>query len=283
MDRRFLMASAGIGSLLASAAPALAQSPSSTAMPSGSNLNQIRSSGVLRLAVIPNQEPHFHKDLATGEWTGTAPSMARDIARILGVRLEMVETTWTNAILEIQSNRVDLAFGLNPTAERALAVDFSVPLYTNAYVIITRRGVAKPASWEEINRPDAKVGVVIGTTYETLAKRYLPRARITAFRGRDESLMSVATGHVDHCIDGAILAIRSIKANPNIGQLSVPQPVVALPSCAAMRIDSDKRLRDIMAIWADYNRAVSQTREWVLEGFRAAGVSREDVPPEVTF
>ncbi|MCC7274875.1 MAG: transporter substrate-binding domain-containing protein [Alphaproteobacteria bacterium] len=243
----------------------------------------MRSSGVLRLAVIPNQEPHFRKDLATGEWSGAALTMARDIARVLGVRVVPVETTWTNAILDLQANKVDLAFGLNPTAERALVVDFSVPLYTNSYVLICRQGAARPATWEELNRPDAKVGVVIGTTYETLAKRYLPKAAVTAYRSRDESLLSVATGHVSYAVDGAILAIRSIKANPNVGVIAVPQPVIGLASCAAMRIDTDKRLRDVMGIWADYNRSVGQTREWLVQAFAAAGVQADEVPREIQF
>lgn len=283
MDRRLLLASAGIGSILATAAAEAQTTPAAPVTPNGSNLNQIRSSGVIRLAVIPNQEPHFHKDLATGEWSGTVLSMGRDLARILGVRLETHETTWSNAILEVQSNRIDLAFGLNPTTERALAVDFSVPLYNTAYVVISRRNQTPPTAWEELNRETAKVGVVIGTTYETIARRMLPKARITSYRNRDESLISVATGHVDFAVDGAILAIKSITANPNIGRLSVPTPIVSLPSCAAMRIDTDKRLRDVMGIWAEYNRSLGQIRAWVLDGFKAAGVEPENIPAGVNF
>lgn len=284
MDRRNLISAAGIGALLASSLTATAEAESLTAAnPTGSNLKQIQSSGQLRLAVIPNQEPHFHKDLATGEWSGAALMMAADIARILGVKVVPVESTWTNAILDIQSNRVDLAFGLNPTAERALAVDFSAPLYANAYVFITRHGLTPPATWDALNRPDAKVGVVIGTSYETLARRYLPKATVVAFKDRNTSLLGVMSGHVDYAVDGAILAIKSIKSNPDIGVISVPTPVVALDSCAAMRIDTDKRLRDVMGIWAGYNRAVGQTREWVVEGFETAGVRPEDVPSQIQF
>ena len=38
--------------------------------------------------------------------------MAADMASVLGVELEMVESSWANSILDVQSGRVDVAFAL---------------------------------------------------------------------------------------------------------------------------------------------------------------------------
>ena len=40
----------------------------------------------------------------TGEWSGVAIDMAKSIASALGARLEYVESTYGNSVLDLQSN-----------------------------------------------------------------------------------------------------------------------------------------------------------------------------------
>ena len=75
------------------------------------------------VAVIVGQEPYFHKDLPTGKWSGACIDMAYDIAAKLSAIVETVESTWGNQILDLQGDKVDLAFAVNPTPERALNGD----------------------------------------------------------------------------------------------------------------------------------------------------------------
>jgi ABC-type amino acid transport substrate-binding protein len=75
------------------------------------------------VAVIVGQEPYFHKDLPTGKWSGACIDMANDIAAKLSAKVETVESTWGNQILDLQGDKVDLAFAVNPTPERALNGD----------------------------------------------------------------------------------------------------------------------------------------------------------------
>src|SRR5262249_1517177 len=64
----------GSGAALASAlvSPASAQAADNT-------LDKVRSTKVLRIAVLPGELPYFRKDLASGEWSGFAMEMANDI------------------------------------------------------------------------------------------------------------------------------------------------------------------------------------------------------------
>ena len=55
------------------------------------SIEAVRSRGVLRIPGIINEDPYFNKDPRTGEWRGFAIEMARDIAKTLGVKLEVVE------------------------------------------------------------------------------------------------------------------------------------------------------------------------------------------------
>lgn len=258
--------------------PAVAQ-----AVPPASTLDRIKRSGVLRVAVIVGQEPYFHKDLATGKWSGACIDMANDIAAKLSAKVEVVESSWGNQILDLQGDKVDLAFAVNPTPERALVIDFSTPILVHSFTVITRKGFAKPQTWAEINKPEAKIAVDIGSTHDLIARRYCPNATILGFKTRDEAILAVATGRADCNVSLAVLAISTLKKNPNLGELVIPRPLLTLPTNMGIRAEPDRRYRDFLSAWADYNRAMGQTREWMLKGFEAVGISAEDVPPEIQF
>jgi polar amino acid transport system substrate-binding protein len=102
---------------LAGAAMAATASAKADTAPT-STLDRIKKSGVLRIAVIVGQEPYFHKDLATGEWSGACIDMANNIAGKLGAKVETLESTWGNQIPDLQAEKIDFAFAVSPTPER---------------------------------------------------------------------------------------------------------------------------------------------------------------------
>src|SRR6516165_4839355 len=54
--------------------------------------DRIRRTGVLRIAALPGEMPFFHKDLATGEWSGAGIDMAKSIASSFNAKLEYIES-----------------------------------------------------------------------------------------------------------------------------------------------------------------------------------------------
>ena len=104
---------------LAVAAMALTLGQAATAQ---GTVDEIRERGVLRVAGIPTEAPYFVRDVRTGDWSGFVVEMAADMASVLGVELEMVESSWANSILDVQSGRVDVAFALTALPTRALSV-----------------------------------------------------------------------------------------------------------------------------------------------------------------
>src|SRR6516165_3586829 len=268
---------AGAGVVLSSAKQtAMAQTAEST-------LERVRRTGTLRIAVIVGQEPYFHKDLPTGQWSGACIDMANDIASKLNAKVEVVESTWGNQVLDLQGGKIDLAFAVNPTPERALVIDFSSPILVHSFTVITRKGFAKPQSWAEINKPEVKITVDIGATHELIARRYCPKATILGFKNRDEAILAVATGRADCNVSLAVLSVSTLKKNPNLGELVIPRPLLTLPTNMGIRAEADRRYKDFLSAWADYNRSLGQTREWMLKGFEAVGLAPEDIPGEVQF
>ena len=278
MNRRDALTTVALaGAAMAATASAKADTASD------SSIERIKKSGVLRIAVIVGQEPYFHKDLATGQWSGACIDMANDIATKLGAKVEVLESTWGNQILDLQSSKVDITFAVNPTPERALVIDFSTPILVHSFTVITRKGFEKPQTWADINKPEVKIAVDIGTTHETIARRYCPKANILSFKARDEAILAVATGRADCNVSLAVLSVATLKKNPTLGELAVPRPLLTLPTNMGIRAETDRRYKDFLSAWADYNRSMGQTREWMLKGFEAVGLTADDLPPEVQF
>ena len=99
-------------------------------------LQQIRDSGVLKAPVMTGEVPGYIKDPKTGEWSGFYFEYLSDIAKELGVKLEPVETTWGNLAADFQSNKIDIAIGVNPNPKRGLVVDYLwEPIFTDARTI----------------------------------------------------------------------------------------------------------------------------------------------------
>jgi polar amino acid transport system substrate-binding protein len=282
MNRRDALTVALMGAAVAAgASPSPAQAD--TAPAGGATMERIRSTGVLRIGVIVGQEPYFHKDLATGQWSGACLDMASDIASKLSAKVETIETTWGNQILDLQGGKIDLAFAVNPTPERALVIDFSTPILVHSFTVITKKGFAKPQTWEEINKPDVKIAVDLGSTHDLIARRYCPKANILGFKTRDEAILAVATGRADCNISLAVLSVSTLKKNPNLGELVVPKPLLTLPTNIGIRAETDRRYKDFLSAWADYSRSLGSTRDWMLKGFAAVGLAAEDIPSEVQF
>ncbi len=277
MNRREMLGAIAMGAAAAVAAtttPAAAQA-------TGNTMERIKSSGVIRVAVIVGQEPYFHKDLASGEWSGACVEMARDIAAKLGAKVEFVESTWGTQVTDLQGGKVDLAFAVNPTPERALVIDFSTPILVHSFMVITGKNFAKPTKWVELDKPAVKIAVDTGSTHEMIARRYCPKATILGFKNRDEAIMAVATGRADCNVSLTVLAISTLKKNPNLGGLAVPQPLLTLPTNMGLRADDNPRFKHFLSVWADYNRSIGQMREWMLSGFATVGITAADLPADV--
>ena len=183
----------------------------------------------------------------------------------------------------ILAGKIDLDFAVNPTPELSLVIYFSTPILVHSFTVITRKGLPKPETWASINEPGVKVAVDLGTTHEMIARRYLPKAQILGFQTRDEAILAVATGRADYNVSLAVLGISTMKKNPNLGSLAIPKPVLTLPTNLGLRFEPDRRFKDFLSAWADYNRSLGQTREWMLNGFAAQAITAADIPADVQF
>jgi len=273
--------------LTASVAPALASlfaiRSARADSSSDSTFDRVCSSKVLRIAALPGEWPYVQNDLATGEWSGAAISMAQDIAKVFDAQLAYVESTYGNSVLDLQSNKIDLAFALNPTPQRALSIGFTDPVITHPFGCLAKHGLA-PKTWDDLNKPELTIVFDIGSLHETAARRYCPKANLVGFKTRDECTLALQSGRADAHIQAAMLGLSTVGKNPSLGPYYLlTNPTVALPSCLGVQREPDTRFKEVVNAWVAMNRGTGQIREWMLIGLAKFGVTRDQVPPTLTF
>ena len=237
----------------------------------------------MRISALPGELPYFQKDLATGEWRGAAIEFAKSIAKVFDAKLEYIEGTYATSVLDLQSNKVDIAFALAPTPQRALSIGFTRPFFVHPYGCLAKKGF-DPKTWSDINKPDIKLVCDLGSLHEVAARAFAPKAEITALKTRDEATLFFQSGRADVFILAAMLALSTIARNRALGPFHMLNgPLVALPSSLGVRREPDTRFVEVVNAWIEYNRGIGQVRQWLLGGLALSGVQPDDVPPEVTF
>lgn len=236
----------------------------------------------MRLGAVTSSAPWFIKDPASGKWGGHFYTIGAALAADMEVELELVETTWGNAVLDLQADKIDIMFGLNPTPKRAMAVDFSTTVYDSALVVIARSGF-EPKSWADMNKPEVKISVDLGSAHDQIASKLCPKAQITRFKTINEAMLALRSGRVDAQCIFWMGGVRAVKADPALGKVIVPQPFFGSTSNAAFRRETDKTWRDFVNTWIVYARGLGLVREAVITSLDQVGVTAEDLPPGITL
>ncbi len=276
-SRRGLATAAAILPAALMAPGARAQSATESALDRGQRTK------TLRVAALAGAAPYFIKDLASGTWKGACVEMAADIARVFDAQVDYVDSTYSTSVLDLQSNKVDLAFALNPTPARALAIGFTHPFIIHPFGCVARAGFA-PKTWDELDKPNIRIACDLGSLHEVAARRYCPKAQITALKTPDETMLFFQSGRADVIILAAMLGLSALAKNPSMGTYYLlGGPTVALPSNFGVRREPDTRFLEVMNAWIDFNRGTGTIREDLLDGLALNGVKREDIPAELTF
>ncbi|MDR6870793.1 polar amino acid transport system substrate-binding protein [Bosea sp. BE125] len=279
--RRDLAGLIGAGAVAATALT-LASGSASAQSATQNTFDRVMAKKKLRLGAVTSSAPWFMKDPATGKWGGHFYTIGAALAADMEVELELVETTWGNAVLDLQADKIDIMFGLNPTPKRAMAVDFSGTVYDSALVVIAKPGF-EPKSWADMNKPEIKISVDVGSAHDQIASRLCPKAQITRFKTINEAMLALRSGRVDAQCIFWMGGVRAVKADAALGKVIVPQPFFGSTSNAAFRREPDKTWRDFVNTWIVYARGLGLVREAVVSSLEQVGVMPDDLPPGITL
>ena len=275
-SRRAFLAAGALGGLGVTAALAAAR-PAAAQEAGGDTLQAIIARGELRIGVAPG-EPWFFKDQRSGEWHGLGWGLGVALAKELGIKATPVETTWGNALAAMQADQFDVMFTMDATPQRALAADFPVqPMFFYAQGVLLKDGV-QVVTWDEMNKPEFKIGVVLGTSPDRDLTVRLPNATIERFPSIDELGAAFVSGRMD----GVSLfhpALVMLQARVKRGTVILPTPVRDSSSSAAVPRKADKTWRDWLGVALGYFYTTGQTQAIFEEFLVYRGIDPKSTPP----
>jgi len=248
-----------------------------TSMPAHTQtLDKVHKTGELRIGVAAG-DPWYYRDPASGQWSGVGVLVGAEIAKHLGVKLTPVETTWGNSVAGLQSGQFDIMFVLDATEERKRAIDFpDTPLLWYAQGILAKDGLVAQ-NWEDLNRPDVRIGVALGTATDRDLTKRLPKAKIERFTNTDETVAAFNAGRVDvigfyHSV--LVIAYSRIRK----GSVQIPHPVVAIPTSAGIRRERDTAFRDMLDAQIKHLYTSGQTQALYAAYLRTKGLDPDRLP-----
>lgn len=248
-----------------------------------SSLARVQRTKVLRVGAVAGAIPYFAKDITTGKWEGFGPDFAESLGQKLGAKVEYVETTWGNAVLDLQSNKIDAMFGMAPTPARKEVVGFSDTLFDNTYTVVCKKGIPQK-TWEQLNSPDMKIVVDVGSSHDQLATRVLPKADVSRLENSGAATMSLQAGRSDCQVLVILLAQPLLAKRGSIGTMYIPQPVYTAPVSIGLRKETDTGMQKAVNVWLADVRAKGEVRSVILKNMeKLAGVPASAFPPEIKF
>jgi ABC-type amino acid transport substrate-binding protein len=171
-------------------APAMAQQTES-------RLYDVTSSGTLRVCQYPAYYSISFRNPQTGDIEGIDADLSKELAKELGVELEIVESSFGTFIADLQADKCEIGmFGVGATLQRAQAVAFSDPyLLTSIYAIGREDG--KIQNWGDIDQEGNKVAVTLGSYIEPFMKGYLENAEVVTVAPPATREGELVAGRVD--------------------------------------------------------------------------------------
>ena len=168
-----------------------------TGMSFAGTLSEIVKRGELRVAVTSGSAPFSFVD-KNGESAGSMIDFTKGMADAMGVKITILGFDWDGLIPALLSGQADiLAADMTPTLKRALKISFTDPWYYVQPCVFTKTG-ASYKTLEDVNKAGVTVGVLLGSTGEIVAKKYLPNAKIKSYKGTGRMIIqSLLAGHVD--------------------------------------------------------------------------------------
>ncbi|MFZ9059823.1 MAG: gamma subclass chorismate mutase AroQ [Steroidobacteraceae bacterium] len=140
-------------------------------------LAQVVESGRLRIGMTADYAP-FSAAGTDDAPVGLDVDLAADLAAALGVRLEIVRTSWPSLMEDLLAGRYDIGMsGISLTEDRAQRAAFTRPYHADGKTPVARcADLARFASLEAIDQPGVRVIFNPGGTNERFVRERLTQA-----------------------------------------------------------------------------------------------------------
>jgi ABC-type amino acid transport substrate-binding protein len=224
------------------------------------SLAKIKAKGRLVVGVNADFAPFEFHAMINGKDTvaGFDMDLAKEIAKDMGVELELKELSFDALLTTLQSGQIDVIIsGMSATEERRKTVDFSNVYYNGVQVLLTTKdNVAKFNSFSDLK--DKKIGLQLSSLQDKLMTNLIPDGKYTKIESMNTLFLSLKSNQIDGIVTTKIVCQMAIAANPEFviaekvviddSSLNSPGVAVALrknsPALQTQLNSTVKRLND---------------------------------------
>jgi polar amino acid transport system substrate-binding protein len=207
---------------------------------------------VLRVGVDNTYPPMEYVD-ESGNTVGFDVDLAAEIAKRLGMKLELVPSAWEGIFLGLDTDKYDcIISSVSMTEERMKTIDFTSPYLANGQVIAVRKDYDSIMTAEQL--AGKKAGVQAGTTADEAAIKHKEKVdfELVQYDEIIQAFTELKIGRVDAVIVDAVVAMDYVSKNINdykvtSAQLTNEPIAVAVKKGNSLKDDIQKALDEIKA------------------------------------
>lgn len=169
----------------------------------------LASQPTVRMCVDPDWMP-FEQINKQGQHEGIAADLVQLVGERVGLRIALYPTsTWEESLAASKTKRCQVMSFLNQTPERSRWLAFTVPIFSDQNIIITRED--HPYIGDAKNLTQKTIALPRGTMVEERIRRDYPRLRLLLTQSEEESVRLVSDRKVDMTVRSLIVGAHAIK------------------------------------------------------------------------
>ena len=177
----------------------------------GSNLEEIKSAGVLKIGTEGTYAPFTYHD-ATGKLVGFDVEIGEAVAKNLGVKAEFLEGKWDGLIAGLDAKRYDTVINqVGITEARKAKYDFSEPYIASKAVLIVKGDNTEIKGFSDLK--GKKSAQSLSSNFGKIAQE--AGAELVGTDGFDQSIQLVLNGRADGTINDSLSFLDFKKHKPD--------------------------------------------------------------------
>ncbi|RDY23814.1 amino acid ABC transporter [Romboutsia maritimum] len=181
-------------------------------------LQAVKDKGVLTIGTSADYPPYeFHKEI-DGKDTivGFEMVMAQEIAKDLGVKLEIKDMKFDGLLGALKSGNIDMVVaGMSPTQERKKAVNFTDVYYNGEHTILIKgENKEKYKTVEDLK--NSKIAVQKASLQESIAKDVIQSTDIKSLSKISDVVLELQNNNVDAIVVSKEAIIGYLNQYPQI-------------------------------------------------------------------
>lgn len=202
--------------------------------------------GELRVGVVDNAVPFSYVPPGERDLAGHQVDLANQLARDMGVRLQLITGTMDELVRRLNDRDVDVimaATPVNPTLAKQAAFTRRWG-YTGVLPVTTRASASRYTTWPDFRKKGLKVGFRREPPTAQFLARLLPRADARVIASTPAAIDALVDGSIDVFFTNSIEASVMARGDNRVAVPELPQPASKHPLACLIHLED--------AIWLHY-------------------------------